>query len=222
MEHEATTSENKAGGLDHEKQKQGEAVVEEGKERKTKEEEEKDEEEQKKKEKEEKKLRKKQKREEERKRRQEEKQKEEEEPEKKTMQDIEKQNEEKETDQKDKKKENDLKKKKKKKKRNKGFRAASNNGKYRHPPSEQIFEKYYKALDESLKLSSRLNIAPIPGRTLVLCECSDEMRRMCGGAKGMGKRSMQEVAILLALMCKYAAEYCDLVMYSSPPKSRPK
>ena len=50
-----------------------------------------------------------------------------------------------------------------------------------------IINRYKKALDTAVKIATVYNVQPIRGRTIVLCDCSDQMRVNCTAAKGLGK-----------------------------------
>lgn len=90
-----------------------------------------------------------------------------------------------------------------------------------HMPTNQIFDDYRRALDQSVKHATTCNVNPIRGSTVVFCNVSSETREASPGAKGMGGsvRSIQEVGYLLGLMCKYVCEDCDFRVWSSPSAS---
>lgn len=77
-----------------------------------------------------------------------------------------------------------------------------------------LIPRYFAALNRALELSTCYNVKPIPGSTLILCNVGRNMNRPCTSARGLGKpRTVQEVAVLLGLMCKYSCENCTMWMY---------
>ena len=77
-----------------------------------------------------------------------------------------------------------------------------------------LLQRYRTALDNALKIATCYNVKPISGSTLILCNVGSNMDRPCTAARGLGKpRTVQEVGILLGLMCKYSCEQCTLVLY---------
>ena len=84
-------------------------------------------------------------------------------------------------------------------------------------PDEAIIEKYKAALDTAVKFATIHNVKPIRGSTVVFCSVSESMRNKCKTAKGLGAvDKLDEVGILLGLMCKYMCEECDFRIFSSP------
>ena len=84
------------------------------------------------------------------------------------------------------------------------------------PPKvdRELLKRYRSGLDNALKIATSYNVKPISGSTLILCNVGSNMNRSCTSARGLGKpRTVQEVGILLGLMCKYACEQCTLVVY---------
>ena len=82
-----------------------------------------------------------------------------------------------------------------------------------------LIQRYKSALDTALKISTCYNVKPIPGSTLIFCSVGKEMKRRCTSARGLGKpRTVQEVGILLGLMCKFSCEHCRMWVYG---ESRP-
>ncbi|XP_036357534.1 telomerase protein component 1 [Octopus sinensis] len=72
-----------------------------------------------------------------------------------------------------------------------------------------------------MKLATNHNLRPVKGRTVILCNLVDEGARKsaCKSAKGLGKSwTKQQVAILLALMCNYACEACEIVLWKKDCK----
>ena len=97
---------------------------------------------------------------------------------------------------------------------------AKGKGKGKKPPKElpkidtAILQRYRSALDNALKIATCYNVKPISGSTLILCNVGSNMNRPCTAARGLGKpRTVQEVGILLGLMCKYSCEHCTLLIY---------
>ena len=77
-----------------------------------------------------------------------------------------------------------------------------------------LLQRYRSALDSALKIATCYNVKPISGSTLILCNVGANMNRPCTAARGLGKpRTVQEVGILLGLMCKYSCENCTLLIY---------
>ena len=77
-----------------------------------------------------------------------------------------------------------------------------------------LLQRYRSALDNALKIATCYNVKPISGSTVILCNVGASMFRPCTSARGLGKpRSVQEVGILLGLMCKYSCEDCTLLLY---------
>ena len=80
--------------------------------------------------------------------------------------------------------------------------------------TEQLLKQYRNALDTALKIATCYNVKPIGGSTLILCNVGSNMRHPCTTARGLGKpRTVQEVGILLGLMCKYSCEQCSTYVY---------
>ena len=83
-----------------------------------------------------------------------------------------------------------------------------------------LLSRYRKALDAALKISTSYNVKPIAGSTLIICYLDKNTDAPCTSAKGLGKpRTILEVIILLALMCKYACEHSVLLLCG--PKGDP-
>ncbi|OCU01586.1 telomerase protein component 1 [Xenopus laevis] len=51
--------------------------------------------------------------------------------------------------------------------------------------NQTVLQKYKKALESAVKISARHNIAPLPGRTVILFYVSDSMHKPCHGAKDL-------------------------------------
>ena len=49
-----------------------------------------------------------------------------------------------------------------------------------------LIKRYHKALETSIEIATAYNIAPISGRTLVLCNAGSTMFRPCISARGLG------------------------------------
>ena len=78
----------------------------------------------------------------------------------------------------------------------------------------KLLQRYRSALDNALKIATCYNVKPISGSTLILCNVGSNMSRPCTAARGLGKpRTVQEVGILLGLMCKYSCEQCLFLIY---------
>lgn len=76
-----------------------------------------------------------------------------------------------------------------------------------------LLSRYRKALDTALKISTSYNVKPIAGSTMIICYLDKDTDAPCTSAKGLGKpRTILEVIILLALMCKYACEHSVLLL----------
>ena len=76
-----------------------------------------------------------------------------------------------------------------------------------------LLDRYRKALDAALKISTSYNVKPIGGSALIICYLDKDADAPCTSAKGLGKpRTILEVIILLALMCKYACEHSVLLL----------
>ena len=77
-----------------------------------------------------------------------------------------------------------------------------------------LVQKYKSALDTALKISTCYNVKPIPGTTLILCNVGSNMKTPCTSARGLGRpRTVQEVGILLSLMCKFSCEHCAMWIF---------
>ncbi|XP_053406458.1 telomerase protein component 1-like [Mercenaria mercenaria] len=84
------------------------------------------------------------------------------------------------------------------------------------PFDSNLINRYRKALDTAVKLATVYNVQPIRGRTIILCDVGPNMKIPCTAARGLGKpRTMQEVSVLLGLMCKYSCEDCTMVIFDS-------
>ncbi|XP_075925797.1 telomerase protein component 1 [Petromyzon marinus] len=78
----------------------------------------------------------------------------------------------------------------------------------------ELLGRYKEALDHAVRISTSHNVAPLPGRTLVLCNTSAAMNKPCSTGRGLGKsRTVLEVALLLGLMVKFASEHAELVLW---------
>ena len=83
-------------------------------------------------------------------------------------------------------------------------------------PSATLFNEYREALDTAVKLATKNNVKPIKGSTVVFCNVSQEMKGDCSTAKGLGAlKKLDEVGVLLGLMCKYICEDADFRIYSN-------
>ena len=99
--------------------------------------------------------------------------------------------------------------------------AKARKGKKKKPPTSikdkidlDLISRYFTALNRALEISTCHNVKPIPGSTLILCNVGRNMNRPCSSARGLGKpRTVQEVGVLLGLMCKYSCENCTMWMY---------
>lgn len=79
------------------------------------------------------------------------------------------------------------------------------------PEYAEVVAEFNRHLDQAVLLSTKFNVTPLPGTTIVFCDVSDSMKMPCSSARGLGKpRTVLEVALLLALMCKRAAERCHV------------
>ena len=84
----------------------------------------------------------------------------------------------------------------------------------KHQIDLDLIPRYHAALNRALEISTCYNVKPIPGSTLILCNVGRSMNRPCTSARGLGKpRTVQEVGVLLGLMCKYSCESCTMWMY---------
>jgi len=82
-----------------------------------------------------------------------------------------------------------------------------------HMPTPDLFDKYRAALDTSVKLATTHNVKPIRGSTVVFCDASSSMRESQNQC-GMGKfNQLNQLGILLGLMCKYVCEDCDFRVF---------
>ena len=100
-----------------------------------------------------------------------------------------------------------------------GVEGAARTAKAAADKLKKLTSRYRGALDAAVKIATRHNVKPIRGQTLLLCDVGDTMRQPCTAAKGLGSRGSKprevlEVALLTALMCKYACEGCELSLYS--------
>ena len=78
----------------------------------------------------------------------------------------------------------------------------------------KVIQNYKTAVDNALKIATCYNVKPIGGSTLILCNVGSNMNRPCTAARGLGKpRTVQEIGILLGLMCKYSCEQCTMIVY---------
>ncbi|KAK7488729.1 hypothetical protein BaRGS_00020026 [Batillaria attramentaria] len=80
-----------------------------------------------------------------------------------------------------------------------------------------IIKRYRKALDTAVKIATVHNVQPIKGRTVIICSVDSQMMVPCDGARrGLGQsRTVAEVSLLLALMCKYSCEESELVLHDA-------
>ena len=84
------------------------------------------------------------------------------------------------------------------------------------PVNPDLLRKYRNALDTALKISTRHNVKPIKGNTIVLCNVGASMNKPCTSARGLGKpRTIVEIGLLMGLMCKYACEECTVALYGN-------
>ncbi|XP_011406078.1 PREDICTED: telomerase protein component 1-like [Amphimedon queenslandica] len=84
-----------------------------------------------------------------------------------------------------------------------------------------VIRRYRNALDTSLMIATYHNVQPIKGSTVVLCNAGSDMNKPCTTARGLGKpRTVTEIGVLLALMCKYACEKCSLCVYGNSSYSQ--
>lgn len=82
--------------------------------------------------------------------------------------------------------------------------------------SPDLIKKYRNALDTALKISTKHNVKPIKGNTVVLCNVGSSVNKPCSSARGLGKpRTILEIGLLMGLMCKYACEECTVALYGS-------
>lgn len=82
--------------------------------------------------------------------------------------------------------------------------------------STDLLKKYRNALDTALKISTKHNVKPIKGNTIVLCNVGSSVNKPCTSARGLGKpRTILEIGLLMGLMCKYACEECTVAIYGS-------
>ncbi|PVD30085.1 hypothetical protein C0Q70_09346 [Pomacea canaliculata] len=77
-----------------------------------------------------------------------------------------------------------------------------------------LLQRYRKALDTAVKIATVYNVQPIKGRTVIICSMDPRTQTPCSAARGLGKpRTVREVSLLLALMCKYSCEESELVLH---------
>ncbi|XP_069100415.1 telomerase protein component 1 isoform X1 [Pleurodeles waltl] len=92
----------------------------------------------------------------------------------------------------------------------------------------EVLKKYRDALDESIRISAKHNLPPLPGRTAIFCSVDFTMFQPCLKAKGLCCPSEEkcpeensdpitilELALLLSLMVKETAEDVQLIFYTS-------
>eukprot|EP00106_Octopus_bimaculoides_P017702 XP_014785144.1 PREDICTED: telomerase protein component 1-like [Octopus bimaculoides] len=87
--------------------------------------------------------------------------------------------------------------------------------------SKETLDTYKAAIEKAMKLATNHNLRPVKGRTVILCSLVDEgsKKTVCKSAKGFGKSwTKQQVAVLLALMCNYACEACEIVLWKKDCK----
>ncbi|XP_074640264.1 telomerase protein component 1-like isoform X2 [Tubulanus polymorphus] len=79
-----------------------------------------------------------------------------------------------------------------------------------------LIQRYRKALDTAVKIATTFNVKPIKGTTLIFADVNNTKDQDCRSFKGCGKkRMMSDVGLLLGLMCKYACEECDMVLFGT-------
>ncbi|XP_069507845.1 telomerase protein component 1 isoform X2 [Ambystoma mexicanum] len=91
-----------------------------------------------------------------------------------------------------------------------------------------VLKKYRDALDQSIRISAKHNLPPLPGRTVIFCAVDSDMFETCSKAKNLCCPSEEkdrqgdsdsitilEVALLLSLMVKETAEDVQLIFYTS-------
>jgi telomerase protein component 1 len=85
-------------------------------------------------------------------------------------------------------------------------------------PTDAIFQAYRDALDDAVKLATKHNVEPIAGTTAIFVCVSEAMQRD-SGQTGMGGKAgkLDEIGVLLALMCRHACEDSDLAVYAAAP-----
>ncbi|XP_030629420.1 telomerase protein component 1 [Chanos chanos] len=95
--------------------------------------------------------------------------------------------------------------------------------------SQRLLDRYRQALETAIQISCRYNIPPLPGRTLVICSTTFREGHGCSGIKDLClppepdassqnahlTASVQEVAVLLALMIGYCSENAQLMLSNS-------
>lgn len=82
------------------------------------------------------------------------------------------------------------------------------------PYDKNLIQRYRKALDTAVKIATTHNVQPIRGRTILLCDIGRGMNKPCSSAKGLGKpRTLKEISVLMGLMCKYACEECEFLVF---------
>ena len=81
-------------------------------------------------------------------------------------------------------------------------------------PSSTLFDEYRAAIDQAVKLATKNNVKPIKGTTIVFCNVSKEMKNDCSSARNLGAlKKLDEVGILLGLMCKYICEDSEFLIF---------
>lgn len=75
------------------------------------------------------------------------------------------------------------------------------------PPTLELLTEYRKALETAIQHATTLNVAPIRGKTVIMCE-------VFPGFKA-DKDKFRNTALLLALMCRSVCEYCDFIFVNS-------
>ncbi|XP_014669734.1 PREDICTED: telomerase protein component 1-like [Priapulus caudatus] len=79
-----------------------------------------------------------------------------------------------------------------------------------------LINRYRKALDTAVKIATVYNTDPIPGSTIIFCDLGPGMDVPAMAAKGLGKtKTFATLAVLLGLMCKYASEQGQMVVYGA-------
>lgn len=75
------------------------------------------------------------------------------------------------------------------------------------PPTLELLTEYRKALETAIQHATTLNVAPIRGKTVIMCEVHPGFKA--------DKDKFRNTALLLALMCRSVCEYCDFVFINS-------
>ena len=85
------------------------------------------------------------------------------------------------------------------------------------PYDAELLRRYKAALDAAVKVATRLNVAPIRGKTLLCLDMASGTSASSAAVTGLGSRvaNVAEQAALLALMFKHACEYSKLLVYGA-------